>query len=86
MICSACGAENDASAAACFTCKAPFASLGRGDVLAGRYEIREFLGRGGMGSVYRAHDRTLSEDVAVKVVRGRSTTRRELKIPAETRQ
>ena len=69
VICSACGALNDASAAACFTCKAPFASLGRDDLLAGRYEIREFLGRGGMGSVYRAYDRTLSEDVAVKVVR-----------------
>jgi eukaryotic-like serine/threonine-protein kinase len=69
VICSACGAENDASAAACFTCKAPFASLGKGDLLAGRYEIREFLGRGGMGAVYRAYDRTLSEDVAIKVVR-----------------
>ncbi|MET0552356.1 MAG: protein kinase [Vicinamibacteria bacterium] len=69
MICSVCGGENDPSAAACFNCKAPFASLGRGDVLAGRYEIREFLGRGGMGAVYRAHDRTLAEDVAVKVVR-----------------
>ena len=69
VICSACSAENDASAAACFTCKAPFASLGRGDVLAGRYEIRAFLGRGGMGAVYRAHDRTLDEDVALKVLR-----------------
>jgi hypothetical protein len=69
VICSACGAENDPSAAACFTCKAPFASLGRGDVLAGRYEIRDFIGRGGMGAVYRAHDRVLAEDVAVKVVR-----------------
>jgi eukaryotic-like serine/threonine-protein kinase len=69
VICSACGADNDPAAAACFTCKAPFASLGRGDVLAGRYEIRDFLGRGGMGAVYRAHDRVLAEDVAVKVVR-----------------
>lgn len=69
VICSACRAENDPSAAVCFTCKAPFASLGRGDVLAGRYEIREFIGRGGMGAVYRAHDRVLAEDVAVKVVR-----------------
>ena len=69
MTCPACGADNDPAAPACFTCKAPFASLGRGDVVAGRYEIRAFLGRGGMGAVYRAHDRTLGEDVAIKLVR-----------------
>jgi serine/threonine protein kinase len=69
VTCPACGADNDPAAPACFTCKASFASLGRGDVVAGRYEIRAFLGRGGMGAVYRAHDRTLGEDVAIKVVR-----------------
>jgi serine/threonine-protein kinase len=69
VICPACGAENDRAAAACFTCKAPFASLGRGDLVAGRYEVQAFLGRGGMGAVYRARDRTLAEDVALKVVR-----------------
>jgi Tol biopolymer transport system component len=36
-----------------------------GQVL-GQYEIRSFIGAGGMGEVYLAHDRTLERDVAIK--------------------
>ncbi len=39
-----------------------------GEVLAGRYELRERIGEGSMGAVYRAHDRTWGEEVALKVV------------------
>jgi serine/threonine protein kinase len=40
-----------------------------GEALAGRYEIKRELGKGGMGMVYLARDRELDEDVAIKIVR-----------------
>jgi serine/threonine-protein kinase len=40
-----------------------------GSVFANRYEVKEILGAGGMGVVYRAFDRELGEPVAIKTLR-----------------
>src|SRR5437867_3976703 len=39
------------------------------DVLAGRFRIVRFIGRGGMGEVYEAEDLELHERVALKTIR-----------------
>jgi eukaryotic-like serine/threonine-protein kinase len=43
-----------------------------GDVLAGRYRLSGLLGRGGMGSVWRAEHLSLGSPVAVKLIHARS--------------
>jgi len=39
-----------------------------GELIAGRYELEELVGSGGMSSVYRAHDRLLERTVALKIL------------------
>ena len=39
-----------------------------GELIADRYELEELVGKGGMSSVYRAHDRLLERTVAIKIL------------------
>ena len=50
------------------TLNMPQLDLARGTVFAGRYEIIEELGRGGMGAVYRAEDKKINEEIALKLI------------------
>jgi serine/threonine protein kinase len=43
-------------------------TFGAGQLIAGRYRIDRFVGRGGMGEVYLAHDVVLGEPVALKTL------------------
>jgi serine/threonine protein kinase/Tfp pilus assembly protein PilF len=51
------------------TLETPAEGLSRGTLFAGRYEIIEELGTGGMGSVYRAEDTEIRQEVALKLIR-----------------
>jgi eukaryotic-like serine/threonine-protein kinase len=42
--------------------------LGKGKLFAGRFELIEELGAGGMGIVYRAYDKQVGEEIALKIL------------------
>src|ERR1700685_3123942 len=44
-------------------------ALGVGQIVAERYEITCFIGRGGMGEVYAATDKLLQRQIALKIIR-----------------
>jgi len=46
------------------TLETPREKLTRGSTIAGRYEVIEELGKGGMGRVYRVEDTKVKEEVA----------------------
>ena len=51
------------------TLETPTEELKRGSVFAGRYEIIEELGKGGMGKVYRVEDTKAKEEIALKLIK-----------------
>jgi serine/threonine protein kinase len=80
-VCPGCGTDNAPGSRFCSNCASPLKESGsrtikaatfeiaRGDLFAGRYEIIESLGQGGMGKVYKVYDRKLSEVLALKLIR-----------------
>lgn len=48
--------------------------LGVGDLVAGRYRIRRFLGQGAVGEVFAAQDLELDVEVALKILKPRDET------------
>ncbi len=51
------------------TIQTPMIELTTGSTFAGRYQVIEELGRGGMGKVYRVLDQKLNEEVALKLIK-----------------
>jgi serine/threonine protein kinase len=73
MRCIGCGSDVSADAASCAACGTPAVAIAPGTLLAGRYEIEALIGSGALGRVFRAHDRTLNERVALKLLHPETT-------------
>ena len=71
--CKECGTQliplADAKLSFTETLEVPKEELTTGSTFAGRYQIIEELGKGGMGKVYRALDKELNEEVALKLIK-----------------
>ena len=82
--CPKCQSDNPQTATFCADCGTKLSSLEdisvtktmetaveeypRGTLLAGRYEIIEELGKGGMGAVYRVEDKKIGQEIALKLI------------------
>jgi serine/threonine protein kinase/Tfp pilus assembly protein PilF len=73
QFCADCGtklqAANDFSLFQTETLQTSLQELTTGSTFAGRYQIIEELGQGGMGRVYRVLDKKLKEEVALKLIK-----------------
>jgi len=73
LFCGRCGTKfpspEDISVSHTETLETPKKELTTGSAFAGRYQIIEELGKGGMGKVYRVVDKKLNEEVALKLIK-----------------
>jgi serine/threonine-protein kinase len=73
LFCAGCGTKLDAARELSLfkteTLQTPVKELTTGTAFAGRYQIIEELGKGGMGKVYRVLDKKLNEEVALKLIK-----------------
>jgi serine/threonine protein kinase/Tfp pilus assembly protein PilF len=72
IFCANCGTqirESEEKPLPTQTIEAPREELTTGSTFAGRYQIIEELGKGGMGKVYKAHDTEIKEKVALKLLK-----------------
>ncbi len=76
LFCGRCGTQLKISPGETFprdtkteTLQTPIRELTTGSLFAGRYQVIEELGRGGMGKVYKALDTELNEKIALKLLR-----------------
>ncbi len=70
--CGSCGTQlgpTEEISAPTETLEAAKEELTTGSTFAGRYQIIEELGKGGMGKVYRAVDKKLNEEMALKLIK-----------------
>ena len=71
--CAECGTKlppsEDISISRTETLETPTEELTTGSTFAGRYQMIEKLGKGGMGKVYRVLDKKLNEEVALKLIK-----------------
>jgi serine/threonine protein kinase len=72
--CGKCGTQFELEVALTKTLETPVEELTTGAMFGGRYQIIEELGRGGMGKVYRALDKELNEEVALKLIKSEIAT------------
>ncbi|MDH4272152.1 MAG: serine/threonine protein kinase, partial [Candidatus Aminicenantes bacterium] len=73
LFCSGCGAKLEAARELSLfqteTLQTPIKELTTGSTFAGRYQIIEELGKGGMGKVYKVFDTDIKEKIALKLLR-----------------
>jgi serine/threonine protein kinase len=67
--CGQCGTELNPAEAPTETIQTSVRDIERGDLFAGRYEVVEGIGSGGMGKVYKVFDKKIHEMIALKLIK-----------------